>query len=161
MTNTKNDTNKKEAADVKKKEIGARIKKRRKALRLTQKELADRIHKVEGSVRQYENGLRMPDETTKVAIANALGVSYADLFILDQRPMAFESPEAFEKAWYETTQKARLSGVAEITTDYNADGTITNDVHFRFEKHDLSEREYKVFESLYSLLRSKDSGSQT
>ena len=160
MTNTKNDTNKKEAADVEKKEIGARIKKRRKALRLTQKELADRIHKVEGSVRQYENGLRSPDETTKVAIANALGVSYSDLFVLDPRPMAFESPEAFEKAQYEAMQKARLSGVAEITTTYTADGII-NEARFRFEKHDLSEREYNVFESLYSLLRSKDSDSQT
>lgn len=63
-----------------KKEIGKRIQKRRKELRLTQKELADRIHKVEGSVRQYENGLRMPDGTTKAALANALGVSHTDLF---------------------------------------------------------------------------------
>lgn len=159
MTNTKNDTKKKDATDVKKKEIGARIKKRRKALRLTQKELADRIHKVEGSVRQYENGLRSPDETTKVAIANALGVSYADLFILDQRPMAFDSLEAIKKAW-DTTLVKNLDGTTHITTTYTADGII-NEEHFSFEKHDLSEREYNVFESMYSLLRSKDSGSQT
>lgn len=141
------------------KEIGSRIKKRRKELRWTQKELADAIHKAEISLRQYENGLRMPDETTKVAIANALGMSYSDLFVLDQRPMAFETPEAFEKAWNAKLMK-NSDGTTHITTTYTADGII-NEEHFSFEKHDLSEREYKVFESLYSLLRSKDSGSQT
>lgn len=58
------------------KELGLRIKKRRKELRLTQKELAERVHKVEGSIRQYENGLRTPDKTTLIAIANALSVDY-------------------------------------------------------------------------------------
>lgn len=111
-----------------KKEIGKRIQRRRKELRLTQKELAERVHKVEGSIRQYENGLRMPDETTKVAIANALGVSYADLFI-DQTPETFDSPEDFKKRWDEITKNNREApGRPGIKTSIDSDGNITNEI---------------------------------
>lgn len=144
-----------------KKEIGKRIQRRRKELRLTQKELAERVHKVEGSIRQYENGLRMPDETTKVAIANALGVSYIDLFsppVSDDGTggsiMTFDSPEDFKKAWNEATQKPEKNGLYQIVV-HHGDG-ITNEAQYRFEAKDLSEREYNVFNSLYSLLRNKD-----
>ena len=111
-----------------KKEIGKRIQRRRKELKLTQKELADLIHKVEGSVRQYENGLRMPDETTKIAIANALNVRYADLFILDQTPMSFDSPEDFKKAWEESTKKDRETPGIGKKTGHGPNGSVTNEV---------------------------------
>lgn len=132
-----------------KKEIGKRIQKRRKELRLTQKELADRIHKVEGSVRQYENGLRMPDGTTKNALADALGVDCDELF-------HFDSPEDFKKVWDATAQKPAENGQYQTVVRHRGDGTITNEAQYRFEASDLSEREYKVFDSLYSLLRNKD-----
>lgn len=151
--------------EEKRKEVGKRIKKRRKELRLTQKELADRVHKVEGSIRQYENGLRMPDETTKVAIANALGVSYFDLFVI---PNVYDSPEAFWEDWNKPSSNSSGNGGTLISIKSNPDGTFENELinqpgksadqekKFRFEANDLSEREKNVFENLYSLLRDKD-----
>lgn len=60
--------------------FGIRIKSRRRALRITQKELADAVHCGESSIQQYERGLRIPKEKTKEAIAAALGCSVSDLF---------------------------------------------------------------------------------
>lgn len=138
-----------------KKEIGKRIQRRRKELRLTQKELAERVHKVEGSIRQYENGLRMPDETTKMAIANALNASYTELFLT---PMSFDSPEDFKKVWASIDETPK-NGYYQTVVHHKSDGTITNEAQYRFEAADLSEREYKVFDNLYSLLRNKDANA--
>lgn len=152
--------------EEKRKEIGRRIKKRRKELRWTQKELADRVHKVEGSIRQYENGLRMPDETTKVAIANALGVPYLDLFVV---PNVYKSPEEFWEDWNKPPKSSTGNNTgSKIAIRSNPDGSFTNELvstpesrsdspkKYRFEADDLSEREKNVFESIYSLLRDKD-----
>ena len=143
-----------------KKEIGKRIQIRRKELRLTQKELAERVHKVEGSIRQYENGLRMPDETTKVAIANALGVGYADLFI-DQTPETFDSPEESKKALEEISMKARETPRVEIKTAYGPNGKVTNEIiTYQIDTTDLSVVEREELENYKEYLiykRSKNS----
>lgn len=141
-----------------KKEIGKRIQRRRKELRLTQKELAERVHKVEGSIRQYENGLRMPDETTKIAIANALGVSYGDLF-LDMTPESFDNPEDLKKALEEMSKKARETPGVEIKTSYGPNGKVTNEIiKHHLDTTDLSavEREQlEIFKEYLIFRRSK------
>ena len=63
--------------------IGQRIKKRRKELRITQKELGRMVYKADVSIRQYERGLHVPDMTTQMAIANALQCKHSDLFSVD------------------------------------------------------------------------------
>ncbi len=63
--------------------IGQRIKKRRKELRITQKELGRMVYKADVSIQQYERGLRVPDMTTQMAIANALQCRHSDLFSVD------------------------------------------------------------------------------
>lgn len=60
--------------------FGIRIKSRRRALRITQKELADAVHCGESSIQQYERGLRIPKEKMKEAIAAALDCTTNDLF---------------------------------------------------------------------------------
>ena len=62
------------------KEVGARIKKRRKELKMTQKELAQKIMKKEITVRQYESGARFPDLMTQAFLSNALDCKPSDLF---------------------------------------------------------------------------------
>lgn len=136
--------------------IGKRIKERRKALKMTQKELGEKIGCAEITIRQYENGRYSPKIDTRIALANALGVSYTDLFVPDQTPTSFDSPEDFKKAWIEATQKSKESDSPEIVVHHHPDGTITNEERYRFEASDLSAREKDVFDSLYSLLRNKD-----
>lgn len=151
----------------KKIEIGKRIKEHRKAAGMTQKELAEKVGCAEITIRQYESGKYLPKTDARLKIANALEVFYGDLFV-DQTPMAFDTPEDFEKAWREKAREVKEDNVPVVESTLYADGTTTNELHYHdevhsysFEKHDLSEREYNVFESMYSLLRSKDSGSRT
>lgn len=113
--------------DLSAKEIGNRIKQYRKAKPLTQKELAEMVDCAEMTISQYERGLYSPKIDMRVKIANALGVSYADLF-MDQTPMSFDSPEDFKKAWEEAVQKSRESTDPEIATHPGAGGTVTNEV---------------------------------
>lgn len=142
--------------DLNAKEIGKRIKKYRKEKRLTQKELAKLIGCAEMTISQYERGLYLPKTDTRIALANALGISYGDLFIPDQTPLVFDSPEEFMKARDEALKKARASNKPTIEITHQGDGTVTNVARYRFEAKDLSEREYQVFDNLYSLLRNKD-----
>lgn len=113
--------------DLSAKEIGNRIKQYRKAKPLTQKELAEMVDCAEMTISQYERGLYSPKIDMRVKIANALGISYADLF-MDQTPVSFDSPEDFKKAWEEAVQKSRESTAPEIAMRDKADGTVTNEV---------------------------------
>ena len=60
--------------------IGQRIKKRRKELGITQKELGRRISRAEVTVRQYESGILFPNLEARLLIATALDCEYEDLF---------------------------------------------------------------------------------
>ena len=73
--------------------IGMRIKERRRALKISQKELGERIGCAEITIRQYESGRYSPKIDTRIALANALGVSYADLFIPDQTSISPNTAE--------------------------------------------------------------------
>lgn len=137
------------------KEIGNRIKKYRNANHLKQKELAQILDCAEMTISQYERGLYAPKTDMRIKLANALGVSYSDLFE-DQKPMAFDSSEDFEKAKNETAKQASESDSPNIAEQHRADGTVKNEARYRFEANDLSAREKDVFDSLYSLLRNKD-----
>ena len=53
---------------------GERIRKARKAAKLTLQQLAERIGKAKSAIVNYEKGDRTPDDATIAAIANALGV---------------------------------------------------------------------------------------
>lgn len=114
--------------DLNAKEIGKRIKQYRKEKHITQKELAELVNCAEMTISQYERGLYSPKIDMRIAIANALGVSYADLFVPDQEPMSFDSPEDSKKAWAEAVQKSKESTSPEIATHYRADGSVTNEV---------------------------------
>lgn len=146
--------------DLSAKEIGNRIKQYRKAKPLTQKELAEMVDCAEMTISQYERGLYSPKIDMRVKIANALGVSYADLF-MDQTPMSFDSPEDFKKAWEEAVQKSRESTAPEIAMRYKADGTVTNEViTHQLDVTDLSAVEREELENYKEYLiykRSKNS----
>ena len=60
--------------------VGARIKKRRKELGLTQKELGGKVKCAEITIRQYESGRSTPKADTRVKLAKALNMPYSDLF---------------------------------------------------------------------------------
>lgn len=62
-----------------KKEIGIYIKEQRKLAKMTQKELAKRIDKVESTVRMWELGKNMPSPDSLGSIAGALNIPYDHL----------------------------------------------------------------------------------
>ena len=98
--------------------IGTRIKERRKALKMTQKELAEKIGCAEITVRQYENGRYSPKTDTRIAIAKALNVDYDKLF----RPFGDETEFLFEMANRYDEQEAIgkmlvETGVVTLTDD--------------------------------------------
>lgn len=60
--------------------IGRKIREKRKEMHLTQKELAKRAGIAEITLRQYEKGLYVPKMESRIAICNALGCPYSDIF---------------------------------------------------------------------------------
>lgn len=46
---------------------------------MTQQALADAVHVTKGAVSQWENGLRVPDVSTLLALADVFGVSLDNL----------------------------------------------------------------------------------
>lgn len=60
--------------------IGENIKKYRKAKGFTQKELAESVGVAAITIQQYERNVREPKMDTVVRIAQALGISVADLY---------------------------------------------------------------------------------
>ena len=64
--------------------VGENIKKIRKEKGLTQKELGKLCGMSEAQIGQYENGLRNPKMETLEKIANALDISYFELFDISE-----------------------------------------------------------------------------
>lgn len=67
--------------------IGERIQKARKAAKLSQKELGDKLGVSASMIGQYENNLRKPKLNRLYALANALNVYPSDLADLDETLM--------------------------------------------------------------------------
>ncbi|WP_125098426.1 helix-turn-helix domain-containing protein [Leucobacter chromiireducens] len=65
--------------DITKRDLGRFVTERRRALGLTQKELAARLHVTESAVSKWERGLSYPDITMVQALAAELGVTGQEL----------------------------------------------------------------------------------
>lgn len=63
-----------------KKYVGRRIREERKRLRISQKELGERIGVKHNTVSQYENATNSPEQDTLFKISRVLGVKVDDLF---------------------------------------------------------------------------------
>ena len=118
--------------------VGARIKKRRKELGLTQKALGEMVDCAEITIRQYESGRSTPKADTRVKLANALNASYSDLFDPTE-PESFETGEDFNAAWEALTKELREAGGTSIETQHHTGGTVTNVLHHDRPEIDLSE----------------------
>ena len=71
--------------------IGQYIASRRKELRVSQKDLAEKLNVTAGAVSQWEHGRTMPDITMYPKIADALNTTVAALFGEEQKEPAVES----------------------------------------------------------------------
>lgn len=58
---------------------GRFISERRKAINLTQKELADKLHITDKAVSKWERGLSFPDISVLIPLAETLNISLYDL----------------------------------------------------------------------------------
>lgn len=58
---------------------GKLISERRKAIKLTQKELADKLHITDKAVSKWERGLSFPDISILIPLAEILNISLYDL----------------------------------------------------------------------------------
>lgn len=104
--------------------IGEEIKYYRRKKGLTQKQLGDLCQMADSAIRRYENGHGNPTGKTLKRIADALGVTVAEL----QGYMVFESPEAFMAARKACLDKlANDPDAAGTKTSFGADGTIKNE----------------------------------
>ena len=64
---------------MKKEQLGAFIAERRKEARMTQKDLAERLHITDKAVSKWERGLIYPDVTLLEPLAEALGLGVEEL----------------------------------------------------------------------------------
>jgi len=65
--------------DMDNRELGALIARRRKALGLTQRELAEQLHVTDRAVSRWERGIGYPDVSLIVPLAHALSISTDEL----------------------------------------------------------------------------------
>ena len=63
--------------------IGNRIKALRKKEKLTRKELAHMVDVEETAISNYENGIRVPKDVTKIKLASALHSTVTEIFFED------------------------------------------------------------------------------
>ena len=63
--------------------IGKRIKALRKKEKLTRKELANMVGVEETAISNYENGIRVPKDVTKIKLASALNSTVTEIFFED------------------------------------------------------------------------------
>lgn len=63
--------------------VGTKITARRKALGMTQKELADRLHVTDGAVSKWERGINFPEVTLLEPLAKTLNTTVIDLLSLE------------------------------------------------------------------------------
>ena len=66
-------------ADLERERLALRLREYRKALNLSQKELADKLGKAQTVISSWEIGTGCPDANQLPAIAKALGVSISDI----------------------------------------------------------------------------------
>ena len=80
------------------KKFGAFVAERRRALGLTQEELAGRIAVTNKAISRWETGLGFPDIGTIEPLADALGVTIVELMKSEKIPAEALTPEAADEA---------------------------------------------------------------
>lgn len=80
-----------------KSKVGKNIKEARKASKLTQQQLADKIHRTESSIRKYEKGIVLIPNDIIEEIARALEVSPLDLLGVDEWEEEFNANGSLSK----------------------------------------------------------------
>ncbi len=97
------------------------IRSRRRALDLTQEEIANRIGTTTPYVGHLESGKRHPSEKVVVKLADALGVDRAELFLLaNPQAEAIIAPAAQpsqDSAWEEFRKDKRLHRIHNISPE--------------------------------------------
>lgn len=96
---------------VKTEEIGAAIKNRRKALCLSQEELAEKVGVTWHQIQRYEDGRTILNVENIQRIAGALGLPVADFFASGKPATVAESVESY----FDTDEKALLRNYRSIT----------------------------------------------
>lgn len=97
--------------------FGGRLRERRKELKLTQRELADRLPgKTEGKdISRYESGRHLPGQDTRVALAAALETTLADLYSGPEadRPAPGPAPDVLDALSPSAPNAAQLDRIEE------------------------------------------------
>lgn len=88
--------------------IGERIRALRKEKGLTQKALGDKCGMADSAIRRYESGRGNPTEKTLQRIADALGISFAEL--IDVRITYDDDGNIAGAVGYEASMRAFLQG---------------------------------------------------
>lgn len=81
---------------MEKEKFGAYIAQLRKEKGLTQSELAAKLHVTDKAVSKWERGVGFPDISNVEPLANALGVSVAEVMKSESNPKVFSEQEASE-----------------------------------------------------------------
>ena len=142
--------------------IGKRIKDRRKELKLTQKELADRLDVTRSLVGQYERGVRNPKPSTLQRIADALGISVTELLpeSADQTPeKAFRSRVVFEidvsdLSIPELAERLLWANSLLVSALAQTNEPIDEGDVYYSVPHDVSDSDFR-----FSLVKEEDDGS--
>ena len=113
------------------KEIGKRIKSIRESQGLTRKEFAKKLNVTERTVANYEQGQRGSNTKVLEKIANALGVSLAELIkeeVKDEKIKPFASETLYKGEKYTKELRMELVDLYFKKKKYNNIDNILNDV---------------------------------
>ena len=122
--------------------IGEKIKFYRNKKKMTQKDLAAKCGVVESAIRNYELGIRTPDQEKLERIADALGINYYAIAPVDL-----------------TTPEGAFNALIHIEQAYDAKPEIINNkVVFSFKEGTILEHSMLYWEEIY---RKKSSGDIT
>ena len=86
------------AKDDASKDLGARLRKFRTSLNITQGDLARNCGLHKSSVSEMERGIKSPTISTLQRVCDGMGVTVAELFLFDSGEVALESDEAAKRA---------------------------------------------------------------
>ncbi len=102
--------------------LASRIKEYRKAMKMSQKELADKLGKAQTVISSWEIGTGVPDANQLPAIAKALNVSLSDLCgFPDVKSSDRELLDAYHRADAVTQKNVRLLLEINENVDYEID----------------------------------------
>jgi transcriptional regulator with XRE-family HTH domain len=117
-------------------EIGKKIKKLRKELRMTQQQLANKIYKAESSIRKYEKGNVDIPVSVLISIANALETPFWYLLGLNKQEAVDIAYNHIEKSSFNNIQdEDKISEAIFNELKFEVGKRIENDVVDTFQKN--------------------------